>query len=143
MDPNYPTQQQTQYTPSFSQQQTTPQQLPPTPQMHTSPPMHTPQPALHKENIGDKIEQMIMLSYVFVAALLMFRFALGIFGARRSPFVDFVYDISMPFMIPFAGMFGATPRAGYYSIEFEAVVAMMVYALVFFGLARMVKILFK
>ncbi len=132
-----------QYTPSFGQ---TPPSTPPIQQnFQAPPPIHhpNPNPLSHPAHVGDKIEQIIMLSYFCVAALLGFRFALGLFGARVSPFVNFIHDISIPFMIPFEGMFGATPRAGYYSIEFEALVAIIVYALVFFGLGRLVKILFK
>ena len=138
MEPQNTPQQPT-YHPSFSQATPEPINQPQSPMM---PPPHQ-SPPLHHTNIGDKIEQIVMLSYLFVAALLLFRFTLGIFGARRSPFVDFVYDISTPFMIPFSGMFGAIPRAGVYSIEFEALVALIVYALLFFGLARLIKILFK
>lgn len=144
MDPNYQNQNQGQqppyHTPSFSQ-------VEPHPMQHAQQPaMPAPQPqsqALHHSNVADKIEQVIMLSYFFVAALLLFRFALGLFGARQSPFVEFVRSISIPFMIPFEGMFGGTPTVGYYSIEFEALVALIVYALVFYGLGRLVKILFK
>jgi hypothetical protein len=140
MDPQSPyNPQQAPYQPSFSQMNGTPPQQP-LMQQHT-PPTHTP--VTHAASVGDKIEQVIMLSYFFVAALLTFRFALGMFGARQSPFVEFVRALSIPFMIPFEGMFGATPSVGYYSIEFEALVAIIVYALVFFGLGRLVKILFK
>jgi YggT family protein len=135
-----PQQEPNQYTPSFGQMNSNPMQNNPQPPV---PPHHSPQP-VRRVNAGDKIEQIIMLFYFFVAALLTFRFALGLFGARTtSPFVQFVYDISVPFMIPFEGMFGATPTAGYYSLEFEALVAIIVYAGVFFGLAQLVKILFK
>jgi hypothetical protein len=129
---------QPQYQPSFSQVNGTPPQQPMM-QPHI-PPQNT---VSHHSKLGDKIEQVIMLSYFFVAALLVFRFALGMFGARQSPFVEFVRALSIPFMIPFEGMFGATPTVGYYSIEFEALVAIIVYAGVFFGLAQLVKILFK
>lgn len=147
MDPQGPYQQQPYHpTPSFSQMephsmQNAPQPInPPLPQ--PTPPLHNP--IAHSANVGDKIEQVIMLSYFFVAALLGFRFALGLFGASTtSPFVQFVHDISIPFMIPFEGMFGITPTVGYYSLEFEALIAIIVYALIFFGLGRLVKILFK
>lgn len=142
MDPNNQTQQQNHYTPSFSAQMTPNQPVtvaPPAQPIHSQP-TATP---IHKDNIGDKIEQIVVLSYIFVAALLLFRFALGLFGAQRSPFVNFVHDISTPFMIPFTGMFGPVPTLGYYSIEFEAIVALIVYALVFLGLGRLVKIVFK
>lgn len=139
-NPNQPS--QPQYQPSFSQMNPTPPVVNVNQPAPSTPPLHHNPVGKHTD-VGDKIEQIIMLSYFFVAALLLFRFALGMFGARQSPFVDFVRDLSIPFMIPFEGMFGSTPSVGYYSIEFEALVAIIVYALVFFGLGRLVKILFK
>lgn len=150
MEPQNPysgqSQQPNQYNPSFGQ---TPVSPPPIQQNFQSPPPspsplpHNSVPPIRHTGLGDKLEQIIMLCYFFVAALLTFRFALGLFGARQSPFVEFVRDISIPFMIPFEGMFGTTPTAGYYSLEFESLVAIMVYAGIFFGLARLVKIIFR
>jgi len=143
MDPHSPYNSQPtqpQYQPSFSQgNPMSPQQTP----MQPHNPLPSNNPIAHHSNVGGKIEQVIMLCYFFVAALLLFRFGLGMFGARQTPFVEFVRDITVPFMIPFEGMFGTTPSVGYYSIEFEVLVAIIVYAGVFFGLAQLVKILFK
>src|SRR5215208_2888586 len=92
--------QQQQYQPSFGQSQVSPPPIQQNFQSPTPPSPHSPSPhpTLHTTNAGDKIEQIIMLCYFFVAALLTFRFALGLFGARQSPFVEFVRDISIPFM---------------------------------------------
>lgn len=95
-------------------------------------------------NIVAKVEQVLILTYGAVASLLLFRFVLSLLGAYEgSPFVDIVYGFTEPFMIPFAGMFGATIESGRYSIQFEALVGVIVYALVFFGLARLVRIIFR
>lgn len=143
MDPQSPYNQEhtrSQYQHSFGQAQ---------PVQQNTHPINPPAPGSshntmsNAAQVGDKIEQIIMLTYLFVAALLAFRFALGLFGARQTPFVEFVRDITIPFMLPFEGMFGTTPSVGYYSIEFEVIVAIIVYALVFFGLGRLVKILLK
>lgn len=92
----------------------------------------------------NKIEQIFIFVYIFMAALLLFRFILSLFGASvDTSFVSFVYDLTAPFMIPFDGMFGASPGVGDFRIEFEVIVAIVVYALVFFGLARLVRILFR
>lgn len=136
------TQPQPHTTPSFSQV------TPPQPQQQYTQPIQQPV-VTHETNTHvspsfvNKIEQLFALFYVFVAALLLFRFGLGLFGAQRAPFVDFVFDISTPFMIPFSGMFGASPSVGYYTLEFEVLIAIAVYAIVFLGLGRLVKILFR
>jgi uncharacterized protein YggT (Ycf19 family) len=96
------------------------------------------------ENILEKVEQLILFTYFFIASILFFRFILSLFGAsRRSPFVEFVYNLTEPFMFPFVGMFGRTPGVGQYRLEFEVLVALAVYALVMFGLSRLVRIIFR
>jgi uncharacterized protein YggT (Ycf19 family) len=85
-----------------------------------------------------------MLIYFAVAAILAFRFILAMFGARKeSIFVSFVYQLTTPFMFPFTNMFGKQPQFAQYRIDFEVIVALVVYALVFLGLSKLVRILFK
>jgi uncharacterized protein YggT (Ycf19 family) len=94
--------------------------------------------------LGDKMEQVIMLVYFFIAAILLFRFVFSLFGAnRQTPFSGFVYQITSPFMIPFQNLFGFQAGVGQYLLEFEVVIALVVYGLAFFGAARLIKILFK
>ncbi len=94
--------------------------------------------------LGDKIEQIVMLAYFFIAAILLFRFVFSLFGASRTTaFSAFVYSVTDPFMLPFKNLFGFQAGVGQYRLEFEAVVALVVYGLAFFGIARIVKILFK
>jgi hypothetical protein len=108
----------------------------------------TPQPQAphtqHRPDVVEKVEQLLIFVYFFIAALLMFRFVLSLFGANRlSIFVDFVYQLTTPFMFPFEDMFGGPVGVSNYVIEFEIPVALIVYALVFFGIARLVRIIFK
>jgi uncharacterized protein YggT (Ycf19 family) len=85
-----------------------------------------------------------MFTYFGIAALLMFRFVLSLFAASRAtPFVDFVFQLTTPFMVPFASMFGGPIGPGNNQLEFEVLVAILVYGLVFFGLARLIRIIFK
>jgi len=118
------------------------QQPPPIiqPVNHQNPPTEAPKQT--KEAV-DKVTQIIILSYFFVAAILLFRFILSLFGANKSPFVNFVRQITSPFMYPFVNMFGAPIGVSNYQLEFEAIVALIVYGLVFFGLAKLIKIIFK
>lgn len=109
----------------------------------------TPQPSpsnqlTHPPAIVEKIEQLIIFTYFFIASILFFRFILSLFGANKtSPFVEFVYNLTEPFMFPFVGMFGRNPGIGTYRLEFEVIVALAVYALVMFGLMRLVRIIFR
>ncbi|MBU0570340.1 YggT family protein [Patescibacteria group bacterium] len=107
---------------------------------HQNPPVETPK---QSKDAVDKIVQIILFSYFFVAAVLLFRFTLSMFGANKSPFVDFVRQITSPFMFPFANMFGGPVGVSNYRLEFEAIVALIVYGLVFYGLAKLIKIIFK
>lgn len=94
--------------------------------------------------IPAKIEQIILLLYFFLAIVLISRFGLSLLGAHREVvFVDFVYQLTTPFMFPFEGMFGGPVGSGGFKIEFEIIVALIIYGLVFFGISRLVKILFK
>lgn len=98
----------------------------------------------HKIPVHEKIEQILLLVYFGIAALLLFRFVLSLFGANRaSLFVNFVYQLTTPFMFAFEGMFGRKPQVGQFVLEFEVIVALLVYALVFVGIGRLVRIVFK
>ena len=109
----------------------------------------TPQPAssaplpVHKNAISQKTQQILIYLYSAISILLTFRFVLSMIGARQeTPFVNFVYQLTVPFMIPFANMFGRALEAGRYRLEFEVLVALLVYAVVFYGIAKLVSIIF-
>jgi hypothetical protein len=66
-----------------------------------------------------------------ILALLGLRFVLRLFGASMaSPFVSFIYTITYPFVYPFFGMFGQQWGYGAARLEFEAIIAMVVYAII-------------
>jgi hypothetical protein len=68
---------------------------------------------------------------ILIEALLVTRFLLVLFGANRtSGFVDFVLDVSWPFVRPFDGAFNdRTWEEGV--IEVSTLLAMLVWAIVF------------
>ena len=73
-----------------------------------------------------------------VMALLALRFVLALLGANQgNGFADFVYTLSYPFVAPFFGLFGYQMQYGVARLEIETLVAMAVYALVGFGLAKL------
>lgn len=74
-------------------------------------------------------------------ALLAFRFVLSLLGANRgNGFADLIYGVTFPFVAPFFGLFGYTVEYGVSRFEIETLVAMAVYALVGYGIARLLTI---
>jgi hypothetical protein len=101
-------------------------------------------PLMNLPNTVKKIEEILIFSYFFVSAMLVMRFVLSLFGAsRQSIFVDLLHQTTTPFMIPFEGMFGGGVASGQFRIEFEALVGLVVYALIFYGIAKLIRILLQ
>lgn len=106
-------------------------------------PPSPPQPRTTQHAISAKVQQLLIYLYTFIAVILMFRFVFSLVGAREeTPFVSFVYQLSIPFMIPFFNMFGRPLAVAQFRLEFEVLVALLVYAIVFFGVAKLVSIIF-
>ncbi len=73
--------------------------------------------------------------------LLAFRFVLALLGANPSNgFADFIYSTSHPFVAPFFGLFGYNLQYGVSRFETYTLIAMAVYAIVAWGLARLATI---
>jgi hypothetical protein len=71
-------------------------------------------------------------------ALLAFRFVLAALGANpNNAFADFIYTTSNPFVSPFFSLFGYDLQLGVARFEIFTLVAMGVYALIAWGLARL------
>jgi uncharacterized membrane protein len=72
--------------------------------------------------------------------LLGLRFMLKLIAANPdSGFASFMYGITKPFLAPFAGLLG-TPASGGMILEVTTLVAMAIYALIFWGVARLIEI---
>jgi len=72
--------------------------------------------------------------------LLGLRFMLKLIAANpNSGFAVFMYGITGPFMAPFKGLIG-TPTSGGMTLEVTALIAMAIYALVFWGVVRVIQI---
>lgn len=72
-----------------------------------------------------------------IIALLALRFLLFLLGANRdSGFVDFIYSISAVFAAPFSGIFPA-PTYGQFFFDTASLVAIVIYALIAWGIARL------
>ena len=76
-----------------------------------------------------------------VIALLAIRFVLALLGANRgNAFVSLIYGITYPFAAPFFGVFGYHTQYGVSQIEVSTLVAMAIYALVAWGIVRLITI---
>ena len=72
--------------------------------------------------------------------LLGIRFMLKLIAANpNSGFAVFMYGITGPFMAPFKGLIG-TPTSGGTILEVTTLIAMAIYALLFWGVVRVIQI---
>jgi uncharacterized protein YggT (Ycf19 family) len=73
--------------------------------------------------------------------LLAFRFVLALLGANpNNGFANFIYSVSHPLVAPFFGLFGYNLRYGVSRFEIYTLVAMAVYTVIAWGLARLATI---
>lgn len=75
-----------------------------------------------------------------IIALLAVRLLLQLLGANQaSDFVGFVYNLSGVFVTPFFGMFGE-PTFGQSHFETSTLVAIIIYALIIVGIAKLLTV---
>jgi hypothetical protein len=73
-----------------------------------------------------------------IVALLALRLVLQLLGANvGNGFVDFIYSLSGVFAAPFFGMFSYEPSYGVSYFEVSTLVAVIIYALVGWGIAKL------
>jgi hypothetical protein len=85
------------------------------------------------------VERIIWYVAGVLLILLAFRFVLALLGANpNNAFASFIYDASHPFVAPFFGLFGYNMQYGVSKFEIYTLVAMAVYAVVAWGLAKLV-----
>jgi uncharacterized protein YggT (Ycf19 family) len=73
--------------------------------------------------------------------LLAFRFVLALLGANlQNGFATFIFNTTFPFVRPFFSLFRYTPAYGVAHVEPSVLVAMAVYALVAWGITKLVTI---
>jgi YGGT family len=96
------------------------------------------EPGLEQRILTFKATYVIWMLAGLLEALLAFRFALKLIAANpASPFASFIYSFSNLFVLPFMGL-TPTPAAGGALLEISTVIAMLVYALVFWAIERLV-----
>lgn len=85
--------------------------------------------------------RLVNLAGSLLLGLLALRFGLMLLGANTgNTIVNFIYDLSTPFVAPFFGMFGYTPQYGASRFELETLVAMVVYGFLTWLVAYMITI---
>ena len=87
-----------------------------------------------------KAYQVIWYILGVIEVVLAFRIVLKMLAANpNSEFVNFIYSISNPFALPFAGIFRVTASQGYV-LEWSTLVAMAVYAVIAYGIVKLILI---
>lgn len=85
------------------------------------------------------IQRVVWFLAGVIIALLALRILLLLLAANQgTPFVDFVYVVSGMFAAPFYGIFSYEPSYGKSVFEVSSLVAIIVYALVAWGIAKLV-----
>lgn len=76
-----------------------------------------------------------------VLAILGLRFLLALFGANAAnAFAHFIYSVSRPFVSPFFGLFNYQEQLGIGRFEFETLIAIIFWGLVFWGISRLLHV---
>ena len=89
-----------------------------------------------------KATQFVWLFFGILEALIALRIGLKLIGANpASLFAAFIYGVTNLFLFPFTGLTG-TPAAGGMVLEISSVIAMVVYALIAWGLERAIWVIF-
>jgi uncharacterized protein YggT (Ycf19 family) len=116
---------------------------------------------LEQDQIGDQIEttrtatvenadrrrslnkgiQLVYYIAGIIEALLAIRFVLQLLGASpASQFVNFIYRLTEPLVSPFYGVFQTTIHYGIARLEPETLVAMVIYSLIAWGIANLIRL---
>jgi len=87
-----------------------------------------------------QLNRILWSMLVFLEILLSFRFMLRLIAANPdSGFAMFIYGISGVFVAPFNGLI-ATPTSGGLTLELTTLIAMLVYAMIFWGAAYLFRL---
>lgn len=86
------------------------------------------------------LQRIIWFIVGFVSTVVAIRFVLLLLGANEeAAFTSFVYALSGPFVAPFVGILGE-PTYGQSVFELSSVLAIAVYSLIGWGVARLITI---
>lgn len=120
---------------------TAPQQVVRTTKQAISPPVKTehPQKVFEKKKKIFRFNQVVWYILVFIEVLLIFRAGFKAIGANPSSgFVSLIYSVTDVMVVPFQGIIGSAVR-GNSVIEWESVIAGVVFALIAWGLVYLLQ----
>lgn len=87
------------------------------------------------------VQRVIYFIGSVILVLIAIRILLSLLGANQeNAFASLIYDLSYPFVAPFFGLFNYNMQYGVSRFEFESLTALVVWALVIAGVARLVAI---
>lgn len=102
----------------------------------------THNPAADQRIMVSRVTQIIWLLFGFLEALIGIRIVLKMIGANpAAAFSQIIYSITDVFLWPFAGI-TINPAFGAMQLEFSSIIGMIVYALIAWGLTRLIWVLF-
>jgi uncharacterized membrane protein YuzA (DUF378 family) len=89
-----------------------------------------------------RVNQILWLLFGLIIGLIGLRVVLKLIGANTAAaFAQLIYSLTDVFLWPFTGI-TTDPAVGAFQFEFSSILAMLVYALVAWGLTRLIWILF-
>ena len=98
-----------------------------------------------KAESSQTIEYIVYFLFGLLEALLIFRLVFKLMGANPvSTFVNFIYSLTELFVMPFLGIFRQATTAGVETtavLEPATLVAIVVYTILAWGIAQLVRIL--
>jgi hypothetical protein len=98
-------------------------------------------PYANRRRSSYKLVQGIWLLFGIVVGILAIRFVLKLLGANEAAgFASFIYGASAPFVAPFSNLF-ANPGSGGSVLELTTMIAIVVYLLVAWLIARVIWLL--
>jgi uncharacterized protein YggT (Ycf19 family) len=87
------------------------------------------------------IEQLVRLIVGVIDTLLAIRIVLELLGANSANgFASFIYGITDPLVAPFAGLFNYTLQTGVVRFDLPALIAILVYSLIGYIVARLLRV---
>lgn len=89
----------------------------------------------------DVVSRVVWFIAGVLLSLLALRFVFALLGANaNNGFANFIYSVTYPFVAPFFGLIGYDFTAGVSRFEAFTLVAMAIYALIAYGISKLVNI---
>jgi hypothetical protein len=96
-------------------------------------------PVVEREHSANVAERVVWLVAGLLLTLLALRFIFALLGANPSNgLANFVYSVTHPFVSPFFNLFSYNYTNGVSRFETYTLVAMLIYGLIAWGIARLV-----